>query len=47
MKDNINNPENLDNEKVSKNGGVPDAADEKGGDETMGNSGFEGKKTGS
>ena len=36
MKDNINNPENLDNEKVSKNGGVPDAADEKGVDETMG-----------
>mgnify|MGYP003083330036 CR=1 FL=1 len=36
MKDNINNPGNLDNEKVSKNGGVPDAADEKGVDETMG-----------
>ena len=36
MKDNINNPENLDNEKVSKNGGVPDATDEKGVDETMG-----------
>ena len=36
MKDNKNNPENLDDEKVSKVGGVPDAADDKGVDETMG-----------
>ena len=36
MKENKNNPENLDNEKVSKIGGVPDAADNKGVDETMG-----------
>ena len=43
MKDNINNPENLDNEKVSKNGGVPAAADEKGVDAPLGN--IEEKKT--
>lgn len=36
MKENKNNPENLDNEKVSKVGGVPDATDDKGVDETMG-----------
>ena len=36
MKENKNNPESLDNEKVSKVGGVPDAADDKGVDETMG-----------
>ena len=36
MKENKNNPESLDNENVSKVGGVPDAADDKGVDETMG-----------
>lgn len=33
---NIKSPENLDEEHVSKVGGVPDAADDKGVDETMG-----------
>ena len=36
MQDNKNNSENLDEEHVSKVGGVPDAADDKGVDETMG-----------
>ena len=34
--ENIKSPENLDEEHVSKVGGVPDAADDKGVDETMG-----------
>ena len=36
MQNNKNNSENLDEEHVSKVGGVPDAADDKGVDETMG-----------